>query len=105
MRQMLIRDVAPNFRVSVGSVEIPAYWRSLCRYDDPEVYSFMVASIAHLIAEHGKKRQIYNEYGHHYKSKTQGIVIPIDQWDKMARTPVPGWGWTGCRKYNAACDK
>lgn len=93
VRDMLVADNAPNFRVSRGMVEIPRDWRS-SRYwptgqgrhrVDPQA----AEEITRLIQDIGQPGAVYADAPD--QATHQGYLIPVAQWDAAMREPCGVW--------------
>ena len=95
VRDMLLADIAPNFRVVSGKVEIPARWREARYWPNGRIDTQAAEEIAALIADAGRRSPIYAEGLAERldapRLKVHGYVIDVAQWDEVMREPCGVW--------------
>lgn len=94
-RDMLLQEVAPNFRCCAGMVEIPWNWREARFWPAGRIDTQAAQEIENLIQEGGRKAGIYAEglaeaLDDHRLTK-HGYVIPIALWDAVMREHCGCW--------------
>ena len=103
VRDMLLNDIAPNFRVrtrrnqqtSLASVEIPHDWRAPRHWPNGRVDNDAAEAIARLIGDVGRPASIYAdglaETLDEPASRVQGHTVPVTHWDAAMREPCGTW--------------
>ena len=98
VRDMLLNDIAPNFRVLNGAVEIPHDWRSARHWPQSRIDTDAAEAIARLLSDVGKPASIYAdglaEALDEPASRVQGHTVPVSHWDAAMREPCGAW-WDG----------
>lgn len=95
VRDMLLNDIAPNFRASQGAVEIPHDWRNARHWPNGRVDNDAAEVIARLVSDLGKPAAIYAdglaETLDEPLAHVHGHTIPVSQWDAAMREPCGTW--------------
>ena len=100
VRDMLLADIAPNFRCVTGGsgmtvVEIPLDWRNRKYWPRERIDPQAANEITALITESGKRGAIYAEglaetFDDH-RLRKGGYRVPVALWDAAMREPVGVW--------------
>jgi len=102
VRDMLLNDIAPNFRVLRGAVEIPDDWRVPRHWPNGRVDDDAAEAIGRLVSDLGKPGPIYAdglaETLDEPLAHVHGYTVPVAQWDAAMREPCGTW-WD--RAYEA----
>lgn len=97
LRDMMLQDIAPNFRCSGGMGEIPHNWRNKRYWANERVDVGAANAIQELIDAVGQRRSIYAEglaeALDDHRATIRGWVVPIPQWDAAMRTGIVGCWW------------
>ena len=95
VRDMLLNDIAPNFRVMGSVVEIPHDWRAPRHWPRDRIDTQAAEAIARLLSDVGRPHLIYAagiaEMLDDHRSAVQGYTVPIAQWDAALREPCGVW--------------
>lgn len=95
VRDMLLNDIAPNFRVLGGAVEIPHDWRAPKHWPNGRVDNDAADAIARLLNDVGRPASIYAdglaETLDEPASRAQGYTVPVTHWDAAMREPCGAW--------------
>lgn len=95
MRDMLLNDIAPNFRVQGGTVEIPHDWRAPRHWPNGRIDNDAAEAIGRLIGDLGKPGAIYAdglaEALDEPLAHVHGHTVPIAHWDAAMREPCGTW--------------
>jgi hypothetical protein len=95
VRDMLLNDIAPNFRVMGSAVEIPHDWRAPRHWPQGRVDNDAAEAIGRLVSDLGKPGPIYAdglaETLDEPASRVQGYTLPIAHWDAAMREPCGTW--------------
>lgn len=95
VRDMLLNDIAPNFRVMNGAVEIPHDWRAARHWPQGRTDTDAAEAIARLLSDVGKPASIYAdglaEALDEPASRVQGHTVPVSHWDAAMREPCGAW--------------
>lgn len=100
VRDMLLSDVAPNFRCQTYGggrtyVEIPARWRDARYWPNGRIDTQSASEIEALIREAGRRAPIYAEglaeaFDDH-RLRVDGCIVDAAQWDAVMREPCGCW--------------
>lgn len=95
VRDMLLNDIAPNFRVQGGTVEIPHDWRAPRHWPNGRIDNDAAEAIGRLIGDLGKPGAIYAdglaEALDEPLAHVHGHTVPIAHWDAAIREPCGTW--------------
>lgn len=95
VRDMLLQDIAPNFRVVQGFVEFPTDWGDARHWPAGVVDDDARNHIARLLHEVGQRGTIYAEGTAEllddHRTREQGWRIPVTLWDPVMRRQCGVW--------------
>lgn len=99
IRDMTLRDVAPNFRCcnrgGITYVEIPGRWEEPRYWPGGRRDDQVAKAIRDLIREHGQRGAIYGEgYAElldDHRVTVDGCIVPIQAWDDRMCDVVGRW--------------
>ena len=93
-RQVLYRDIMPNFRVNGGMVEIPHEFDHMFGPIPPKdvarIKELVVPVIREMTRAH-KPALIYDESSGNHRAHVWGTRVPIGAFNSIGERPVPGW--------------
>ena len=79
-RYMRLADIAPNFRINDGYIEIPKNYGSMMPKFSKELSDMLRQAIHTLCREAGESTYIYDESSNDYKARRPGYKIPLERW-------------------------
>ena len=90
-RPMKWRDIAPNFRIMGGFIEVPAGFQySEC---PAELYSELKARVDSLLEAHKHNVVLDERSLDDHRAVTSGKKIPVPAWNHVMDQEIPGWYW------------
>lgn len=94
VRPMTLRDVAPNFRVMGGMVEVPKSWRDARHWPAEPVDSDAMRAIENLLTR-APAEMIYHEGVaeklNNHELRQPGYRVPVSEWDAVMGAVIGCW--------------
>ena len=94
-RDMVLRDIMPNFRCITTDktyVEIPTAYSRFISPDLPtKLRNYIRKTIQGLCRTYGRSGRIYNEQVDDGRTKQSGYLVPVDAWDFACNQKVKDW--------------
>jgi hypothetical protein len=91
VRPLYLRDLAPNFRVACGFVEVPADWRASKWWPAGHVDDDAVTAIDYMIGDRAERR-VYDDRAAQvlddHRATMSGYRLPLAMWDRMLAAVV-----------------